>query len=208
PGAPRAPALIAPRHGSVSSRVAEPTPMSSRPGVIREPSAPYNARSCRGRWPRRPPKGPKRPLWLPSCCQTGGGLVVAPATMCRWRCAHALVVDKCECGAVLIAGGMLDAGALAPDAAVDRREQRVAIGPGMHACDEQAVGMRHGLRIDLRAADHHDGAHPTPQRIAACGGESCREARSDNHVRCSESTIARDHDDGAPLERPGQRLER
>src|SRR5215813_1538642 len=120
-------------------------PNSGKPSagrVIGEAHAPYNARSCRG---------------------AGAGYSAV------WRRSP---IDSAEpnmgiAGAIVRSGTMLRAVELAPHLSVDGRKHRITVRPVVHLGDDEPVGERHRLGVDLAAAGHHDGVGAPAQRIAA-----------------------------------------
>src|SRR5262245_62351846 len=164
----------------------------------------------RHRWPAVETLSPSRLIWdaIPpynagSC--RGGALLSArhgrptvrlPYFGCGRR---ALEANKSEIDAVVGSGHMLGALDFMPAAAVDGGKRRIAVAASVHQRDQQPVGERQRLRIDVAAPGHHDGVGAAAQRIAARGGKRGVEPAGDDRTRRREAVVAADHDGGAPL---------
>ena len=80
-----------------------------------------------------------------------------------------LAPPKChigEVGAIAGTGRIPRPRDLFPFGGVNGGKTRVAVGPGMHFGDFQAIGAPHPLRIDFGAADDRDLSGETSQRVA------------------------------------------
>src|SRR5262245_13482291 len=112
---------------------------------------------------------------------------------------RALEANKSEIDAVVGSGHMLGALDFMPAAAVDGGKRRIAVAASVHQRDQQPVGERQRLRIDVAAPGHHDGVSAAAQRIAARGGKRGVEPAGDDRTRRREAAVATDHDGGGAL---------
>src|SRR5262245_2892868 len=127
----------------ISSVAGSKTDGRNSEGVIGDPCAPYNARSCHAAaWFRHCYMGSPR---LPD-----GNFLAIPSRI-------AFKDGESKACVIVYAGRMLAPSYLPPLGRVDWRKYCIALRPRVHEGELQSIGKRHGLHKDLGTSDDHDG---------------------------------------------------